>query len=256
MTSQPLIAWDVNGDAAYPLRPAPLTRGWMDNTSQRFAYRCLPLVIANQSGWTIHCPFGFTAKWNGNPDLKAIRFWFHERKKDQRVSSHFGYGILTFSVPYLFETPPGMNLWVKGPSNMLKDGIQPLEGVIESDWIESSFTMNWKFTRKDTAVRFEKGDPFCMIMPVPRGLVESFDPRIEKLDSNPERKDRYERWKTSRTAFNDGIAKNDPKILKQGWQRNYMQGKDIDGKAYPDHQTKLTLKPFRPVDSDENVKQP
>ncbi len=91
MTSQQLIAWDINGDAAYPLEVAPLNRKWMDETNQRFAYRCLPLVIANQCGWMIHCPFGFTAKWNGNADQKAIRFWYHQRKKDARVSSHFGF---------------------------------------------------------------------------------------------------------------------------------------------------------------------
>jgi hypothetical protein len=252
MTSPQLIAWDIHGDAAYPLTTAPVARQWMDETAQRFAYRCLPLVIANQAGWMIRCPFGFTAKWNGNVDQKAIRLWYHERKKDARVSSHFGYGVLTFSVPYLFETPAGVNLWVKGPTNVIKDAIQPLEGVVESDWTEASFTMNWKFTRKDTAVRFEKGDPFCMIVPVKRGLAESLDPQVQPLAANPERLDRYQRWKSSRTAFNERLASNDAAAVKQGWQRNYMQGKDVDGNPHADHQTRLTLQQFRHVQDDPN----
>jgi hypothetical protein len=222
----------------------------MDKTDRRFAYRCLPMVIANQCGWTIHCPFGFTAKWNGKDDPKAIRFWYHDRKKDERVSSHFGFGVLTFAVPFLFETPTKMNLWVKGPANAIKDAIQPLEGIIESDWIESSFTMNWKFTRPNVAVRFEKGEPFCVIVPMPRGLAESFDPQTRPLASDPDRHDRYQRWKDSRNTFNQALLSNDPDAAKQGWQRNYMQGKDVDGKAHREHQTKLRLRPFRQPDPD------
>ena len=38
-------------------------RDWMDSTPNRFAYRCLPLTIANQTGWWIKNPVGFTATW-------------------------------------------------------------------------------------------------------------------------------------------------------------------------------------------------
>ncbi|MEQ9412143.1 MAG: DUF6065 family protein [Fuerstiella sp.] len=248
--SQSFTAWDIYGTSDFAIKAAPIARDWMDQTSQRFAYRCLPLVMANQSGWTIHCPFGLTARWNGTDDVRGIRLWFHDRKKDDRVCSHFGSGVLTFAVPFLFQTPPDVNLWVKGPANMLKDGIQPLEGIIESDWTETSFTMNWKFTRPDTAVRFEKGDPFCMIVPVPRNLAESLTPEIQPLNADPERRQRFERWKASRTAFNEALAAKDPDTSRQGWQRTYMQGRDIDGQVHSEHQTRLALKPFRRKDGD------
>lgn len=32
------------------IRPAPHERAWMDATHQRYAYRCLPLAIANAHG--------------------------------------------------------------------------------------------------------------------------------------------------------------------------------------------------------------
>lgn len=251
MTSQPLIAWDIDGNADFPIRVAPVARDWMDATNQRFAYRCLPMVIANQCGWMIHCTFGFTAKWDGRDAEKSIRLWYHNKKRDTRVCSHFGSGILTFSVPYLFQTPPDVNLWVKGPANMLKDGIQPLEGMIESDWNETTFTMNWKFTRPNAAIRFEKGEPFCMIVPIHRGLAESLDPITQPLAADPERRERLERWKQSREAFNAALLANEPDVVRQGWQRSYMLGKDIDGQSYPQHQTRLAIRPFRPVTSDQ-----
>ena len=47
------------------LRPNAPTREWMDNTSQSYAYRCLPLNIANAHGWSFHLPFEVQAYWNG-----------------------------------------------------------------------------------------------------------------------------------------------------------------------------------------------
>ncbi|MDH3733937.1 MAG: DUF6065 family protein, partial [Gemmatimonadota bacterium] len=48
---------------AYELVEEPLEivvadqrRTWMDELPDRFAYRCLPLLIANQSGWDLLCP--------------------------------------------------------------------------------------------------------------------------------------------------------------------------------------------------------
>ena len=38
----------------WQLRPSPLRRHWMDELPH--AYKCLPLVVANQWGWQILCP--------------------------------------------------------------------------------------------------------------------------------------------------------------------------------------------------------
>ncbi len=47
-------------------------------------------------------------------------------------------------------------MWVGGPPNHIKDGIQPLTGLVETDWLPFPFTMNWMFTRKGS-VRWERG---------------------------------------------------------------------------------------------------
>src|SRR5689334_8953002 len=45
------------------IRPAEATRPWMDATPEAFAYRCLPLNIANAHGWEILSPCSFEAIW-------------------------------------------------------------------------------------------------------------------------------------------------------------------------------------------------
>jgi len=67
-----LIAYVIDGHELR-IRPAPVERAWMDQTDQRFAYRCLPLNIANAHGWEILCNSGFSARWDGFNAQQAIR---------------------------------------------------------------------------------------------------------------------------------------------------------------------------------------
>jgi hypothetical protein len=47
-----LIAYLIDGQTI-EIRPASARREWMDQTIDSFAYRCLPLNIANAHGWEI-----------------------------------------------------------------------------------------------------------------------------------------------------------------------------------------------------------
>src|SRR5436190_22927920 len=47
-------------------------RDWMDATQNKFAYRCLPLTMANPTGWWVYNPVGFPAIWDGRPGPRGI----------------------------------------------------------------------------------------------------------------------------------------------------------------------------------------
>jgi hypothetical protein len=201
-TAKPLLAYVLDQDPSdMPICPAPIERPWMDATPSRYAYRCLPLVMANQMGWWIACPRSFTVRWDGGTECRRLRLWFGRGPSDSRIVSHFGSGVLTFLLPYLFRTPRGVNLWVKGPSNAVKDGIQPLEGVVETDWSPATFTMNWKLTRPGQAVRFVRGEPICMLIPVSRGVAENLEPRFRPIASHPALVREYRTWNDGLTRF-------------------------------------------------------
>jgi len=247
MAEQVLIAHELYPNVDTPLEAAPILRDWMDNAHQRHPYRCLPLNIANQNGWFMRSPVEFEVYWYGGSAKEDIEIRF-PGQPDNRIISHFGSGVLTFTVPYLFRSPLGINLWVKGPANWIKDGIQPLEGVVETDWLASTFTMNWKITRLCEWIRFDKGEPFCMIVPVPRGLIEQIVPKRMPITANPELQQQYQAWEGSRKGFLDGLRSNDPAAVKQGWQKDYFQGKTPDGSEFTQHQTRLDVREFQPVE--------
>ena len=227
-----------------PLVTAPVTRDWMDDTTDRFAYRCLPLAIANQAGWLVLNPVTFSACWDGSPFPDGVTLTFPGGPSDTRITSHFGVGTITFAIPYLFRTPAGINLWVKGPANWIKDGAQALEGVVETDWLPATFTMNWKLTRQNFPVRFDRGDPICMLVPVQRGLAEELEPRTSGLENSPSLADHYLKWRTGRDDFLEALKRREPDATQRGWQRDYMKGLLPNGEHVPEHQTRINLREF------------
>lgn len=227
------------------IRPALQTRQWMDDTRDAFAYRCLPLAMANSHGWEVLNPCAFDAVWDGGSLRESITIRMHSANPWSRPVSIFAHGILTFHVHCLIRTPPDWNLWVTGPVNAFKDGIAPLTGLVETDWSVMTFTMNWRFTRPGLAVHFAEGEPFCHIFPVRRGDVESFSPRFEIMSGDPDLNARNTDWAQARAKFTDKLRTDPPEKKSDAWQKHYFQGIDMDGRqGTSNHQTKLRVKPF------------
>jgi len=241
-----LICYPVSGPAP-KIIPAGPERGWMDATPGGYAYRCLPLNIANSHGWLILNPAAFVAQWDGTDAKDSVKIQaITGDATPLSASSHFGSGVLTITVPALFRTEPGYDLMVTGPINMPKDGIAALTGIVETDWSPSTFTMNWKFTRPHHVARFDRDEPICMIFPIPRGLVEQTEPEIRSIDTAPEVKQAYEQWAESRRNFNAELMVPGSPAQKQKWQKDYFQGAPGFGNVPADHRTKIRPRNFSP----------
>lgn len=238
-----LVCYRIRDDAP-EIVPAHADRAWMDLTHQRYAYRCIPLSIANASGWEILLPCSIEVTYFGGNAIEDLQV--RSADSDDRyklvASSHFGHGILTFHTGWLFRTPPGWAIWARGAPNTHRDRIVPLEGLIETDWLAMTFTMNWRFTRPGT-VRFTKGEPFCFITLVAHAVLDAVQPRLANLSDEPALKAEHDAWTQSRTEFNVGLKKLEPEIVAQGWQKTYVRGETISGGTQPTfHISKRRLK--------------
>lgn len=229
------------------LVPGRASRDWMDRFTERHPYRCLPLTMANSTGWEIQCQVGLTAEWDGSKDLHAIKLTADEEWPPVKnvADSHFGGGILTFHTGFLFRTPPGWGVWVQGPPNQPKDGIYPLTGLVETDWLPFPFTMNWQFTRPGK-VRFEKGEAFAFITLIQHNALEDVQPSLRMLDDNKVLKQEFDEWSKSRGDFINRLSKGETSALREKWQRHYMRGNKVAGEKAETHVTKRRLKPPKP----------
>ena len=236
-------------DIAPEIVPGTYSREWMDAFPDRHPYRCLPLTMANTTGWEILSPMDVMIEWDGGMTESAIKFYTRGESLPVKhfVDSHFRRGIVTFHTGYLFRTPPGWGIWATAPPNMAKDGISPLTGLIETDWLPFPFTMNWQMTRPGK-VTFKKGEPFCFITLMEHGKLEEIEPKIHKLKDHAELHGDFEAWSSSRSDFNARLAAREEGATKAGWQRHYMRGEKVDGDGSKEesHVSKRRLK--KPVE--------
>lgn len=232
----------VEPNAELRLRPAPHRRDWMDASNVGFAYRCLPLAIANAHGWEALNPRRFEAVWTGKKTPDAVKIRSRGDRPPLAVS-HFGEGVLTFHIPGLFRTPPGYDLFATGPMNRPKPRIQALTGVIETDWSPFSFTMNWIFTEPNAPVAFEEDEPIAAFFPLKRGVVETFEPVLRNPEEAPDLWEAHMDWRQSRSKFNADLKKEGSEARRMKWQKGYTGGppEPVD----PPHRTRLRLREFK-----------
>jgi hypothetical protein len=241
-----IIAYKTADDGVcdqFRIVPASRERDWMNATPNRFAYRCLPLVIANQMGWTIGCPVSFEAIWDGRMSPDGIRVRLDEgapagTQWKEYIVGHFGSGILTFVIPFLFRTAADHGLYVRGPTNTVKRGAVALDAYVETQWHDLTFTMNWKLTDPGLCVRFEQGEPMCMIAPYDAAALQDVTTEKISICRDPPLRDALAAKIDSRNKFNADPDRG------SSWQKNYFQGENASGERHDGHLSKLRLTPF------------
>jgi len=224
-------------DSLLRIEPPGVTRNWMSNTQDKYAYRCLPLNIANQYGWAVYLQDSVEATWNGDTELNLDSIKITQ-KAGGLAASHFGHGILTFSIPFLVRLTRGYNLYITGAPNHHMNYVQPCSGIYEADWAPYSFTMNWRFTTPNKTAIFTPNDPICFIFPVEQNIIENTDVIISNIHEQD-----YE-FKESYMQFTSNRHEN----LDNGkeFEKNYFQGKYPSGDGCPyTHKTKIKHKEFK-----------
>jgi hypothetical protein len=214
----------------WSLRPSPVRRNWM--SEQPTAYQCLPMVVANQWGWQVLCPTDVRVAWDGRLGSEGLRVDVDPRWA-VAIKSQFGRGIVTFSPPWLFRTPPGWDLYAKGPSNRWKPNCVPLEGIIETWWLNYTFTLNWKLVEPGT-VQFSKGESLAQLVPVPHEtFLDSTAVEVPIRAAEPEAADELMRWLAERRRIARGPVPT---------HKLYHKAEDIEG-----HLVKIPVPPVVPT---------
>jgi hypothetical protein len=201
-------------------------------------YRCLPLTIGNQYGFIIKSEFDFSFIWDGGSSKDSLKFIFNETTKEleekhPRIDSHFGEGIITIGVPFTLRTPPGINIMTINPPNYIIPNVTVMTGVIETDNLRRNFTFNLKVQTPNIEVKIPAGTPLAGFIPIPRYFADSFE--LKYAEDIFDEEVILEELQAEKDANYYRRQIEEP-LLKHGVGKLYMQGKDIYGNLFPDHQ--------------------
>jgi hypothetical protein len=209
-------------------------RDWFD----KHFYRCLPLAIGNTYGFIFYLPFDLNVFWSGysNPEALVMR-----SPNDQPFRhtphvgaiSHFGHGILTVELPIMLRTPPHVNLMTISPPNYPLAGLSPLTGVIESDNLRHTFSLNIRVNVVDTWVNIPKNCPIMGLIPVPRYFCDQFvvECADNLFDKETIEGEIYAQKQHAAVRSHLRASSQTKKV-----DMSYYTGTDIFGNRFADHQ--------------------
>ena len=220
-------------------------RDWFDS----HFYRCLPLTIGNQYGFTISSEYEISFEWYGGDKPEDVRVYIdnelaggiqgdivgvfpQDYPKYPAISSHFGSGIVTINTPYFFRTPPGVNLMTINPPNYIIPNVTFMTGVIETDNLRRNFTFNLKIQTPNIKTTIPAGYPIGAFIPIPRYYCDSFNLEFAENIFSKEIVDEEIKADKDAGSYREKIEPT----LKHGVGKHYMQGKDVYDNIFKDHQ--------------------
>ena len=187
----------------FDIEPMNMQRDWMHKSYKKFAYKCLPLGIANQYGWQVLSPTDFSVSWFGGTKISDVDIEVEDPEFTKFFNSHFGESTLTLNLDFIIKTPENYSIYIRGIPNKTYGIIKPLDAIVETDWLPFTFTYNFLFMEPGT-VSFKKGEPLFCFFPIERSTVENFEIVSKRIEDYPDFFQDFKEFSESRNSHLKG----------------------------------------------------
>ncbi len=227
----------------FQIVPLKIHRDWMNKTQEKFAYKCLPLNVANQYGWAVVSPCDFKVSWYGGTHEENVEVFDIPDEYSACIQSHFGDATFTINPDFIIQTPENYSIYIRGIPNKEYGILKPLDAIVETDWLPFTFTYNFKFMESGI-YEFKKGDLLFCFFPILRNTVENFEIISQNIEENPQLNNDFKEFATARQD-----ALNKRGLQPYGFQRFYADGRGPN-KVYniTNHIKKLFFKEVKDKD--------
>ena len=202
-----------------------INREWMDKTFESHAYKCYPISLANQLGWTISYPKDIEFIWDGISDASAEHV--KVLSGEEYVYTERANATISFKTGIRFKTEKNISLIHMPVPNYFLDGVQAFTTIINSSFYQFDFPCAMMITKPNKKIIIKANTPIISILPIDLSLISEPSLKINKGDGR-------------NIGFNPtGYAEEVSKLNQEGkWSNFYRNATDHKGNTIGIHQVK------------------
>jgi hypothetical protein len=211
----------------FVITPMSIKRDWMDNTSEKHAYRCFPVTQANVIGWSLSCLEDIEFIWDGINDQtdKHVEIF-------SPLGSYAGRGqsSISLNTSLIFKTDSNVSILTINPVNYFNDDFETMSNLISTSFYDNPLPLAIKVKKSNEKVIIKAGTPLATIIPI--SLTNLNNTNIDVVEWKDEEK--------LRTNANISYGEEAQKINSKGnWTDWYRDAVNEKGESLGNHEVKV-----------------
>jgi hypothetical protein len=211
----------------FVITPMSIKRDWMDNTSEKHAYRCFPVTQANVVGWSLSCLEDIDFIWDGINDQTSEHV---EIFSPSGAYGGRGQSSISFNTSLIFKTDNDISILTINPVNYFNEYFETMSNIISTSFYDNPLPLAIKVKKANERVIIKAGTPLATIIPI--SLTNLNNTTIEMLE-----------WKDEerlRTNANISYGEAAQKINSTGgWTDWYRDAINEKGESLGNHEVKV-----------------
>jgi hypothetical protein len=140
-----------------------IRRDWMDDTSEKHAYRCFPVTQANVIGYSISCKEDIDFIWDGVNDQSPDRVKIFNPKT---AYSGRGQSSISLETGLIFKTNKDVSLFTINPVNYFSDDFETMSSLISTSFYDNTLPLAIKAKISNKRIIIKSGTPIATIIPI------------------------------------------------------------------------------------------
>lgn len=152
----------LNG-CQFDIQPMSIKRDWMDNTSEKHAYRCFPVTQANVVGWSLSCKEDIIFTWDGINDQTDQHV---KIKSPDNSYSGRGQSSISLNTSLVFRTDPDVSILTINPVNYFNDEFETMSNLISTSFYDNPIPLALKAKKANQETIIKAGTPVATIIPI------------------------------------------------------------------------------------------
>jgi hypothetical protein len=147
----------------FNIEPMSIKRDWMDETSEKHAYRCFPVTQANVIGYSLSCTKDIEFIWDGVNDQTSDRVQIFGPEGSY---SGRGQSSISLDTGLIFRTDQEVSILAINPVNYFSEEFETMSSVISTSFYNNPFPLALKAKVANKRVSIKAGTPVVTIIPI------------------------------------------------------------------------------------------